>query len=246
MIEVRHLSKSFDGRVVLDDVSLRFQRGLTTSIVGPSGTGKSVLVKHLVGLLQPDCGELWIDGKQMVGAGRQQWQETRKRFGMLFQEGALFDSMSAGENIAYPLRYHERPAEDVVRQRVDATLELVDLPGVYDRPVSELSGGQRKRVALARAIIMQPDILFFDEPNSGLDPVTSDTIDELIIKMKEKLGITFVVITHDMFSAMRISDAIAMLHDGSVIESGSTQEFLASEHPIVRKFLTRHLGKQTP
>ncbi len=236
------VSKSFGALTVLDDVSLTFMRGQTTAVIGPSGTGKSVLLKHIVGLLHPDSGTVTVLGVDMAHARDKDVYAVRKRLGMLFQDGALFDSLCVGENIAFPLQRH-RPDMTVrqQRERVEEVLELVELPGLYDRPTSALSGGQRKRVGLARAIVNQPEIVLFDEPNSGLDPMTSDAIDQLIHDMKAKLGITFVIISHDIVGTINVADRIAMLYQGKLIANGTTAEVVRSEHPVLRRFLGRNL-----
>lgn len=246
ILRVENLCKRFGDLVVLDDVTLDFPRGRTTAIVGPSGTGKSVLLKHIVGLLEPDAGHVWVyDDKggriDMATASESVRYAARMRFGMLFQDGALFDSLTAGENVAFPLIYHSSLSEAQRRERAMEKLELVELPQVYDRPTAALSGGQRKRVGLARAIVMEPEVVLFDEPNSGLDPLTSDTIDELIGKMKRQLGITFVVITHDIVSCMNIADYVGMLYQGKLVEHGTVEEFRHSRREIVRKFLQRNV-----
>lgn len=241
IIRLVDLHKRFGSLVVLDGVSFDIPTGETTAIIGPSGTGKSVLIKHIVGLLEPDKGQVWVGDVDMATAREKQKYEVRRRFGMLFQDGALFDSMSAGENVAFPLRYHTKLNERQRRQKAEEMMELVELPGVYDRPTSALSGGQRKRVGLARAIVLEPEIILFDEPNSGLDPLTSDTIDELIGKMKRQLGITFIVITHDIVSCVNIADHIVMLNGGKLIEHNPTQTFIRSTNPVVRDFLSRNV-----
>jgi phospholipid/cholesterol/gamma-HCH transport system ATP-binding protein len=241
VIRIEHLSKRFGDLVVLDDVSFDIPKGRTTAIIGPSGTGKSVLLKHIVGLLEPDAGHLWVGDIDMAHATERQKYEVRKRFGMLFQDGALFDSLTAGENVAFPLQYHSRLSERERLEKAKKALEMVELPQVFDRPTSALSGGQRKRVGLARAIVLEPEVVLFDEPNSGLDPLTSDTIDELIGRMKQTLGITFVVITHDIVSCVNIADYIGMLYKGKLVEYGTTQQFLASKQDIVRQFLKRNV-----
>lgn len=241
VIRLERVSKRFGDLIVLDNVSLSFERGRTTSIIGPSGTGKSVLLKHIVGLLSPDAGSVWVGETDMAVATEEEKFAVRKRFGMLFQDGALFDSMSTGDNIAFPLRHHSNKSDAEIRHIVEEKLKLVELEGLYDRPTSALSGGQRKRVGLARAIVMEPEVVLFDEPNSGLDPLTSDTIDELIGKMKDALGITFLVITHDIVSAVSISDRIAMLYGGNVAEYAPTHDFVRSSVPVVQKFLRRNL-----
>lgn len=241
------VSKRFGSLTVLDDVSLTFHRGQTTAVIGPSGTGKSVLLKHIVGLLHPDSGTVSVLGVDMARAKDKDVYAVRKRLGMLFQDGALFDSLSVGENIAFPLQRHRADlSAKQQRERVDQVLELVELPGLYDRPTSALSGGQRKRVGLARAIVNEPEIVLFDEPNSGLDPMTSDAIDHLIHDMKAKLGITFVVISHDIVGTINVADRIAMLYQGKLIANGTTAEVVRSEHPILRRFLGRNLVLPAP
>lgn len=250
IIRVENLSKRFGDLVVLDDVTLDFERGKTTAIIGPSGTGKSVLLKHIVGLLEPDAGHVWINfgdrRVDMAAASERQKFAVRTRFGMLFQDGALFDSMTAGENVAFPLCYHTKLTEGQRRERAQAALELVELPDVIDRPTARLSGGQRKRVGLARAIVLEPEVVLFDEPNSGLDPMTSDTIDDLIGHLKATLGITFVVITHDIVSCMNIADRVGMLYKGKLVQVGTVPELLRSRQEIVRKFLARNVPLEPP
>ncbi|TNE92909.1 MAG: ABC transporter ATP-binding protein [Deltaproteobacteria bacterium] len=241
MIRLVDLHKRFGELVVLDGVSFDIPRGKTTAIIGPSGTGKSVLIKHIVGLLEPDQGEVWVGDVDMATASERQKYAVRKRFGMLFQDGALFDSMTAGENVAFPLRFHTNLSEAERRRVAEEKLALVELPDVYDRPTAALSGGQRKRVGLARAIVLEPEVVLFDEPNSGLDPMTSDTIDELIGRMKKQLGITFIVITHDIVSCVDIADYVAMLYGGKLVEYGTVQQLIHSKQPIVRDFLKRNV-----
>lgn len=240
VIKLDQVSKSFGDFTVLDEVTLEVAKGRTTTILGPSGTGKSVLLKHIVGLLEPDAGHVWVGDVDMGHARERERYAVRRRFGMLFQDGALFDGLSTGDNIAFPLVHHTKMSESERRARVDEVLELVELPGLYDRPTSALSGGQRKRVGLARAIVMEPDVVLFDEPNSGLDPLTSQTIDALIKRMQKQLGITFLVITHDIVQALAISDYIGMLYEAHLIEFGSAEEFLHSRQRVVRDFLARN------
>lgn len=251
-VELVEVCKRFDELVVLDRVSLSFPRGQTTAVIGPSGTGKSVLLKHVVGLLRPDSGAVRVFGTDMARASDREIYAVRRRLGMLFQDGALFDSLSTGENIAFPLDQHRRDLSRAQRRaRVERVLEMVELPGLYDRPTSALSGGQRKRVGLARAIVTEPELVLFDEPNSGLDPMTSDAIDNLIHSLKDQLGITFLVISHDIVGTLNVADRVAMLYQGRLVASGTTTEVTRSDHPVVRRFLSRNLvlpepGSDTP
>lgn len=242
VIEVEGVYRAFGSNEVLKNIHVAIPARRTTAIIGPSGTGKSVLLKHIVGLLKPDRGTIRIFGQDIHALPRKQLYALRKRMGMLFQAGALFDSISVGENIAFPLIHHGGGlSEAEIRQKVEEKLEMVEMAGFYDRPTAALSGGQRKRVSLARAIIMEPEIVFFDEPNSGLDPLTSDTIDQLIRDMKAKLGITFVVISHDIVGTVGVADYICVLERGGVATFGPTAEVLQSDHPMVRAFLSRNL-----
>ncbi|MEZ4240433.1 MAG: ATP-binding cassette domain-containing protein [Myxococcota bacterium] len=240
-IRIDDLHKRFGPLVVLDGVSFDVARGATTSIIGPSGSGKSVLLKHIVGLLRPDAGHVWVGDIDMAAATEAQKQSVRKRFGMLFQGGALFEDLSAGDNVVFPLRYHTSLSASERRRVAEEKLALVDLPDLYDRPTPALSGGQRKRVALARAIVLEPEVVLFDEPNSGLDPLTSSTIDELILRMKDALGITFLVITHDIVQALRISDTVGMLWKGHLVAYDTPAALSASDDPVVRAFLERYV-----
>jgi len=242
VIELKGVSKAFGDNVVLRDISLKIPPGQTTAIVGPSGTGKSVMLKHIVGLLRPDEGQVLCFGTDMATATEKELFNVRRRFGMLFQDGALFDSMSVGDNIAFPLVHHAPQLSEAQRRaKVEEKLSLMGLPGIYDRATSSLSGGQRKRVGLARAIVMEPEVVLFDEPNSGLDPLTSDAIDELICQMKKALGITFIVITHDIVGTINVADHVAMLFGGDLVAFAPTSEFVRSEVPVVKSFLQRNL-----
>jgi phospholipid/cholesterol/gamma-HCH transport system ATP-binding protein len=236
-IELRNLEKSFSGKNVLCDMSIDVERGESLVIVGGSGTGKSVTLKHIIGLLRPDKGRVIIDGQDITELRDVELNQVRRRFGMSFQEGALFDSMSVYENIAFPLRRHTRMTEDAIRARVEECLEDVHLHGVEKKRPSELSGGMRRRVGFARAISLKPEILLFDEPTTGLDPVISDVIADLIEEMDVKLGTTTVTITHDMKVAFKIADRVAMLHKGRIIEQGSPEDFQRSPNPIVQQFI---------
>ncbi len=237
MISLQHLYKSFDGRQVLRDLTIDVDRGESVVIVGGSGTGKSVTLKHIIGLLQPDRGRVFVDGQDMTNMSDLELNQFRRRFGMAFQEGALFDSMSVFENIAFPLRRHTKMTEQQIRDRVQECLEDVHLHGVEKKRPSELSGGMRRRVGFARAISLKPEILLFDEPTTGLDPVISDVVAELITEMDQKLGTTTVTITHDMKVAFKIADRVAMLYNGSIIEQGTPDEFQRSTNPIVQQFI---------
>ena len=233
------MSKAFGSHVVLNNVSCQIKAGEITVLLGPSGTGKSVFIKHMVGLLKPDAGEVLVMGQDVPTLGTSELFSLRKRFGMLFQDGALFDSLDVGDNIAFPLRMHTKMKEAEIRERVARTLASVGLPGIEAKFPSELSGGMRKRVAFARAIIMEPDIVLFDEPNSGLDPVMSAAIDELILRMQRELEMTFVVISHDIPSAFLIADTIGMLYQGNLIAFGPKEEVKHSNNPILRQFFSR-------
>lgn len=240
-IEFSHVSKAFGKLQVLQDVSFRLVQGQTTVIVGPSGTGKSVLLKHIVGLLLPDSGSVRVLGQEVTTLKGKELTALRKRFGMLFQDGALFGSMTVGENVAFPLLHHTRLSPARIKEIVADKLHLVGLSGIENKSPAELSGGMRKRVALARAIVMEPEIVLFDEPHSGLDPMTADAIDELILEMKERLRITFVVISHDIVGTFKIADAVGMLYQGKLVEFGTPEALKRSQNPVVRQFLARNL-----
>ncbi len=237
MIEVRHLQKSFGANKVLDDVSFRIENGESVVIIGRSGGGKSVLLKHLVGLLCPDSGEVLIDGENIGPMNERRLLRVRKKFGMVFQGAALFDSMTVAENVAFALRRDKILTEAEIARRVCAALEMVDLPGTQNKKPAELSGGMRKRVGLARAIIYEPRIVLYDEPTTGLDPIVSDSIDKLMIRVHEHLKVTTVVVTHDMRTARRVGQRVMMLHDKKIYASGAPAEFFASQDPIVRQFV---------
>jgi phospholipid/cholesterol/gamma-HCH transport system ATP-binding protein len=244
VVRLEGVSKSFDGKLVLDRVTLTIPARRTTAIIGPSGTGKSVLLKHIVGLLRPDEGRVLVFGQDIAHADDRTLYAIRRRFGMLFQDGALFDSFSVGDNVGFPLERHRRDLDfDARRIRVEEKLEWVGLPGFYERSISSLSGGQRKRVGLARAIVMEPEVVLFDEPNSGLDPLTSDAIDELVLTMKKRLGITFIIISHDIVGTVHVADLIGMLHEGRLVEYAPTADFVASSNPVIRNFLRRNLAR---
>lgn len=237
VISLQHLHKSFGGKPVLRDMSIDVDQGESLVIVGGSGTGKSVTLKHIIGLLRPDQGRVIIADEDITSMSDVELNKFRRHFGMSFQEGALFDSMSVFENVAFPLRRHTKMSEGEIRDRVLECLEDVHLNNVEKKRPSELSGGMRRRVGFARAISLKPDILLFDEPTTGLDPVISDVIADLIVEMDQKLGTTTVTITHDMKVAFKIADRVAMLHEGRIIAQGTPEEFQASNNPIVEQFI---------
>lgn len=237
MIEVRNLEKSFGTHKVLEGVSFSIDKGESLVIIGRSGGGKSVLLKHLIALLKPDAGQVLIEGENIVPMDERQLLRVRRKFGMLFQGAALFDSMTVAENISFAFRRDRTLAEDEIARRVAHVLELVDLPGIEAKSPSELSGGMRKRVGLARAIVYEPEIVLYDEPTTGLDPIASDSIDKLILRVRDKLDVTSVVVTHDMRSARRIGQRILMLHEKTIYATGTAEEIFSSKDPIVRQFV---------
>ena len=237
VISLQHVHKSFGDRAVLRDMSIDVDQGESLVIVGGSGTGKSVTLKHIIGLLRPDKGRVWVADHDITTMNDVELNKFRRHFGMAFQEGALFDSMSVYENVAFPLRRHTKMTEAEIRSRVEECLDDVHLHGVEKKRPSELSGGMRRRVGFARAISLKPDILLFDEPTTGLDPVISDVIADLIVEMDQKLGTTTVTITHDMKVAFKIADRVAMLHEGHIIAQGTPEQFQACNNPIVEQFI---------
>ena len=240
MIKLRNLRKSFGKQDVLLSVNLDIRRGETMVIIGQSGGGKSVILKHMIGLLQPDGGEVSVDNVTISTPKFFDTHTIRRKMGMLFQMGALFDSMDTGENIAFALReHHPELTEKQVQDTVTEKLKLINLvPEFRTKMPSELSGGMKKRVALARAIALSPEILLYDEPTTGLDPITSDVINDLILDMQSKLGVTSVVVTHDMVSAFKVADRIAMLYKGRIIEIGTVDEIKNTSNPFVKQFIT--------
>lgn len=243
MIELRNVSKRFAELVVLDGVDFSVRKGETVALLGPSGVGKSVLLKHINGLIHPDKGDVWVDGQNVTRLTRKDLARLRSRIGYVFQYGALFDSMSVADNIRLGITDEASAAdEDYCRSRVAQCLELVNLdPGVAEKYPAELSGGMKKRVGIARAIAGQPTYLLWDEPTSGLDPVNADIIDSLVEKLDDELGVTSVVVTHDVRGAFRVADRIAMLMDGRIRAMGSPAELRASTDPAVQEFLERDL-----
>jgi phospholipid/cholesterol/gamma-HCH transport system ATP-binding protein len=237
MILVKEVYKSFGPKQVLRGLNLEVKCGESMVVIGGSGTGKSVLIKCIIGLLHHDQGEIYVEGKEISNLNEKEWNELRKKFGMLFQRDALFDSMSVWENVGFGLRQHTRLTDEEIKATAIEKLKLVGLQNVENLMPSELSGGMRKRVSLARAIAMEPAILLYDEPTTGLDPIMANVINELIVEMREKLDVTSIAITHDMVSAYRIADRIAMLFKGAIIEVGTPDDIKTSTNEIVQQFI---------
>jgi phospholipid/cholesterol/gamma-HCH transport system ATP-binding protein len=237
VIKLVDVHKSFGPKKVLEGFSLEVNEGETMVIVGYSGTGKSVAIKHIVGLLEPDRGTVWVDGQEVPTLTRPELYALRSHIGYVFQFAALFDSLNIGDNVAMGLRKEGKMSESEIMKRVAEALDLVDLPGVEKKFPAELSGGMRKRVGIARAIARQPKYILYDEPTTGLDPVTSAIIDQLMIRMREKLRVTSIVITHDMRSAYTVGSRIAMLYEGKVRKVGTVDEIQHTSDPIVRQFI---------
>jgi len=238
MIRINNIHKSFLGNRVLRGVNLEIKEGETITIIGGSGCGKSVLLKHIVGLLKPEVGEIEVDGQEITRLGMEELAEVQKKFGMLFQGAALFDSLTVGENIAFGLRMLTDLEEREIRKRVSEKLSLVGLEGIEQLMPAELSGGMKKRVALARAIAMNPKYILYDEPSTGLDPIMADVINNLILDLQEKLNITSIVVTHDMVTAYKVSDRIAMLYEGRIEGIGTPEEIRETKNSVVRQFIT--------
>jgi phospholipid/cholesterol/gamma-HCH transport system ATP-binding protein len=237
MIEIRGLVKTLGGKRVLNGVDLDVPSGETVVVIGRSGCGKSVLLKHVIGLMKPDSGSIQVDGEEIVGMNEADLMRARRRFGMLFQSAALFDSMTVGENVAIGLREHTRMSEAEISARVAECLGLVGLKGVENLKPASLSGGMRKRVGLARAIAMQPQFVLYDEPTTGLDPIMGDVINGLIRSLQRQLGVTSIVVTHDMKSAYKVGDHLAMLNDGRIVFVGTAEETRSTHDPLVRQFI---------
>ena len=236
MIRLANVNKVYDGRYALRDINLTIKKGETLAVIGGSGSGKSTLLQLLVGLIRPDSGEIYIDGQEITHLSEKEMDKVRLNMGMVFQYSALFDSMTVGENVAFGLREHRKLPEAKIQRIIKEKLDLVGLHGVEKKLPSELSGGMKKRVGLARAIAFEPDIIFYDEPSSGLDPITTAKIDELIVDMQKKLGVTSVVVTHDMASACRIADRIAMVYEGDLIAVDTVDRFQQIEDERVQAF----------
>jgi phospholipid/cholesterol/gamma-HCH transport system ATP-binding protein len=237
MIRLDNIYKAFGDKQVLQGFSMEVHEGETVALIGYSGSGKSVAIKHIVGLLEPDSGTVFVDGKEVPTLPRKELYELRSHIGYVFQFAALFDSLTIGENVGMGLRKQGKLTEPEIAQRVAEALELVDLPGNEPQYPAELSGGMRKRVGIARAIALRPKYILYDEPTTGLDPVTSAVIDELMIRMQKQLGVTGVMITHDMRSAYRVASRIAMLYEGSVRQMGTVAEIQHTTDPVVRQFI---------
>lgn len=237
MIKIRDLKIRLGKKQVLNGVDLDIPTGKTVVVMGRSGTGKSVLFKNIIGLMHPDSGSIEVDGQQVVGLGEKELNEVRKRFGVLFQSGALFDSMTVGENVGLPLREHTKLPDAEIRKRVADRLEWVGLKGVEAMKPASLSGGMRKRVGLARAIAMDPAYILYDEPTTGLDPIMSDVINRLIRSLQQRIGVTSIVVTHDMNSAYHVADEMALLNEGRVVFTGTPDEARSTTDPMVRQFI---------
>ena len=244
LIDLKHVYKRFGRLVVLHDLSLAINAGQCLVVIGASGTGKSVMLKHIVGLLRPDAGEVWFDGQRIDSLPKRSLVPIRTRFGFLFQMGALFDSLTVAENIAFPLVEHTRKPREEIDRIVQTKLRLVGLTEAGTKMPAELSGGQRKRVALARAIAMDPEVILYDEPTTGLDPIRADVINELIVKLQRELRVTSIVVTHDMNSAFKVADRIVMLHEGQIAFDGTPEEVQKSDKPIVQRFVQGEAGEQ--
>jgi len=237
IVSIRGLKKSFGRQLVFDSLDLDIMHGETLVVIGRSGCGKSVLLKHITGLLKPDAGEITFEGEDITRFTRKKLYHMRLHFGMLFQSSALFDSMTVGENVALPLRKHSDMSDEEIAKVVTEKLELVGLTGVHDQYPSEMSGGMKKRIGLARAVAMNPQMVLYDEPTTGLDPIMADVINELIRTLQRELAVTSVVVTHDIRSAYHVGDRIAMLYEGKIIHSGTPEEVRRTDDPVLRQFI---------
>ena len=245
MIRIENVTKSFGDKVVLDNINLEIKTGETLAIIGGSGSGKSTLLRLMIGLDRPTEGRIWLMDKDIAHMGEKELDKIRLHMGMVFQYSALFDSMTVGDNVAFGLREHTDYSEEKIQRIVQEKLEVVGLPGTEDMMPGELSGGMKKRVSLARAIAFGPEIIFYDEPSSGLDPIMTDKIDELIISTQKRFGVTSVVVTHDMDSAIHIADRIAMIYEGKLIAVEAVDKFRRLDDPRVRAFLRGlYIGKE--
>ena len=243
MISVQDLWKSFGDNHVLTGIDLDIEEGSTCVILGGSGSGKTVLMKHMIGLLKPDKGKVIVDGEDIVPLDEQELERVRRKFGMVFQGAALFDSMTVYENVAFALREHSNLSEEQIRAKVREKLGIVGLRDVEEKYPADLSGGMRKRVGLARAIALEPKIVLYDEPTTGLDPITTDYVDEMIVTAKKELGVTSVVISHDIASSFKVADQVAFLYEGKIVAHGPPAELRNSQHPGLKHFLAMWFAK---
>jgi len=237
LIELKHIYKRFGWLEVLNDVNLQVQQGKCLVILGASGSGKSVMLKHIVGLLKPDRGEVWFSGQRIDILSERELMKVRERFGFLFQQGALFDSDNVARNVGFPLMEHTNKKPEEIAEIVNHKLRMVGLPDIGRKMPAELSGGQRKRVALARAIALDPEVILYDEPTTGLDPIRSDVINELIVKLQTEMHVTSVVVTHDMNSAFKVADRLVMLFEGKLIFDGTPDDIRTTKNDVVRRFV---------
>lgn len=238
MIEIHNLYKAFGSQMILNNLSLNVRRGETKAIIGRSGVGKSVLLKNIVGLIRPDSGSIKVNGAEVTNLDEKAYNKLRMEIGLVFQGGALFDSMSVGDNVAFVLNEFMNLDKTTIKDRVHDALQMVGLKDIHDMMPSQLSGGMRKRVSLARVLCMEPQIILYDEPTSEVDPITAAALNNLIIELRDKLKVTSIVVTHDMNSAYKIADSIAMFYRGQVIADGKPDEIRHSSHPVVRQFIT--------
>jgi phospholipid/cholesterol/gamma-HCH transport system ATP-binding protein len=244
VLAVKNLTKRFGTNIVLDNISLTIGKGKTTVVIGPSGCGKTVLIKHFIALLRPSSGEVYFRNQRIDNISEGELNKVRTHFGFLFQGGALFDSLNVFENIIFPIRQHYKVTNwDEIEELVKAKLAIVGLDGFQNYYPANLSGGQRKRVALARAIAMNPEVVLYDEPTTGLDPIRADIINELILKLQRELGVTTVVVTHDMTSAYKIADRIIMLHNGKIVADGDADHIRNHPHPVVQQFINGQVSE---
>jgi len=244
VLAVKNLTRKFGANVVLDNISLTIEQGKTTVVIGPSGCGKTVLIKHFIVLLRPNSGEVYFREQRIDNISGDELNKVRTHFGFLFQGGALFDSLSVFENIIFPIRQHYKIIDlEEVEELVKAKLAMVGLDGFQNYYPANLSGGQRKRVGLARAIALNPEVILYDEPTTGLDPIRADIINELILKLKRELGMTTIVVTHDMTSAYKIADRIIMLHNGKIIADGNADHIRNHPHPVVQQFINGQVSE---
>jgi phospholipid/cholesterol/gamma-HCH transport system ATP-binding protein len=244
LIELRHIFKRFGWLEVLSDISLEIEKGKCLVILGASGSGKSVMLKHIVGLLKPDRGEVWFSGRRIDNLPERDLMKVRERFGFLFQQGALFDSDTVAQNVAFPLVEHTTKSSDEIQEIVRQRLRMIGLPDVENKMPAELSGGQRKRVALARAIALDPEVILYDEPTTGLDPIRADVINELILKLQHELHVTSIVVTHDMNSALKVADRLVMLYEGKLIFDGTPDDIRQTDNDAVRRFVQGEASEQ--